>query len=89
MKLMTWREAAWRAVAEVEAACPPGITRAQYCRALRDAYPFGPRQYWPYRVWLEVQRVAIERRFPGTTRPRRPGKPKKDRNPGQLRLFGA
>jgi hypothetical protein len=22
-------------------------------RALRDAYPFGPRNCWPYKVWLD------------------------------------
>lgn len=22
-------------------------------RELRDAYPFGERKYWPYKIWLE------------------------------------
>jgi hypothetical protein len=34
-----------------------GQDEATVRRALRDAYPFGPRRYWPYKVWLdEVQR---------------------------------
>lgn len=20
---------------------------------IRDAYPFGPRRYWPYKIWLD------------------------------------
>lgn len=32
-------------------------------RALRDAYPFGPRCYWPYKVWLdEIKRQRGRRR---------------------------
>lgn len=82
MDMDTWRSAAWRAVAELDRECPADMPRADYCRKLRDAYPFGPREYWPYKVWLEVQRAAIERRFPGTTTKLARRKPK--RTPGQM-----
>lgn len=39
-------------------------------RALRDAYPFGERKYWPYKIWLdEIRRqltpVKPKRKDPG------------------------
>ena len=32
-------------------------------KALKEAYPFGERKYWPYKVWCdEVQRQMHKRR---------------------------
>ena len=28
-------------------------------RALRDAYPWGPRQYHPYKIWCDEVRVQL------------------------------
>jgi hypothetical protein len=29
-------------------------------KALRDAYPYGERKYWPYKVWLdEIRRQLV------------------------------
>lgn len=28
-------------------------------KAIDDAYPFGPREHWPYRMWLLERRAAL------------------------------
>lgn len=33
-----------------------GKTVPELRAALRQAYPFGPRQYWPYKVWCDEVR---------------------------------
>lgn len=39
--------------------------------ALRDAYPFGERAHWPYKVWGdEVRRQIDGRRLVGDPRPK-------------------
>jgi len=45
---MSWREIAAPIIANVIASKPEDLRRA-----LRDAYPFGPRRHWPYKVWLD------------------------------------
>ena len=49
---MTWRDRARPLIAQVlrETA---GKAEAEIKKALFDAYPFGPRQYHPYAVWLD------------------------------------
>jgi len=49
---VTWRSRARPIIAEVlrkHAGSDEKVRR----KALRDAYPFGPRQFWPYKVWLD------------------------------------
>ncbi len=46
-------------------------------KALRDAYPFGAREYWPYKAWL----IEIKAQTGGMRNPRRIA--------GQLELFNA
>lgn len=39
-------------------------------KAISKAYPFGPKQYFPYKIWLqEVQRakIAIQKRYKDIT----------------------
>jgi hypothetical protein len=50
--MATWRDHARRVIAQVIADVgrdDPGRLK----RALFDAYPFGERQYHPYRIWLD------------------------------------
>lgn len=55
---MTWRQRSAEAIARVRAAYPT-VTGAELRKLLRDAYPFGPRQYHPYKAWLaEVRRAC-------------------------------
>ena len=49
-----------RVIAEVGREDPERLHR-ELRRALRDAYPFGPRKYWPYRVWLEEVKKVMWR----------------------------
>ena len=48
----TWRERARPIIQRVlkeTAGQPENVIR----KALTDAYPFGPREYYPYQVWLD------------------------------------
>ena len=33
-------------------------------KALFDAYPFGWRQYWPYKVWLDEIKIQTRKKKP-------------------------
>lgn len=49
---MTWRDKA-RPVIERVLRETVGKPEKEIRAALRDAYPFGERQYHPYKVWLD------------------------------------
>lgn len=56
MSHRSWRDIARPIIAEVLHA-HQGAEEAVIRKALRDAYPFGPRAMHPYRIWCdEVQR---------------------------------
>jgi hypothetical protein len=62
----TWRDTARPIIAQVLAATA-GASNAEIRKALRAAYPFGERKYWPYKVWCsEIQ----WQRFGKRTKPR-------------------
>lgn len=51
-----WRQRAAPIIAQVLAE-NQGKKPMEIRAALREAYPFGPKAYWPYKVWLdEIQR---------------------------------
>lgn len=81
-----WKDRAWCVVAALDAACPKDMSQADYRHALRAAYPFEVREFWPYKAWLEVQRMAIERRFPEQSRPSRQKRHRKPQDKDQLEL---
>lgn len=55
-----WREAAAPIISQVLKDYPQDGPEQR--KALREAYPFGPRKYWPYKVWLdEVKRQRANR----------------------------
>jgi len=58
MSATTWRERAQRVIAEVRAA-HPDAAGDELRRLLRDAYPFGQRQYHPYKIWCDEVRRAL------------------------------
>lgn len=75
---MSWREVAKPIIATVLEETKDLPSKEQRT-ALRTAYPFGQRKFWPYKVWLS----EIRRQRDGWTPPNR----KKDRsNPNQLDL---
>lgn len=47
-----WRKRAAPIIAGVLSA-NTGKSEAEIRIALRDAYPFGPRKYHPYKIWLD------------------------------------
>ena len=53
-----WRDEAKRVIA-VKLAKLHNQTYQAKAKALRDAYPFGARRGWPYKMWLQEQRRAL------------------------------
>lgn len=54
--MASWRDEARPVVADVVRRV--GLTDRKALRvALRDAYPFGERAYWPYKAWLAEVRA--------------------------------
>lgn len=72
-----WRPTAQRVVRETIDRVGTADAKALR-RALKEAYPFGMRRYWPYLVW----RDEIKRQL-GLKRPIRPRQPE---DPDQLTL---
>ena len=58
----TWRQLAAPIIAEIIARYPEDCQERR--RALRDAYPFGARQYYPYKAWLAEVAHQTGRRKP-------------------------
>ncbi|MEQ9131130.1 MAG: hypothetical protein RJQ08_13515 [Salinisphaeraceae bacterium] len=56
--MSTWRDIARPIVAETINRVGRDNPR-ELRKALRDAYPFGERKYWPYRAWLAEVRAQI------------------------------
>lgn len=76
----TWRERARVVIAEVLKETE-GQSESEIRRALREAFPFGPRDYYPYKVWLDE--IKVQR---GLKKPKRPPRvPPPD--PNQRGLF--
>ncbi len=65
----TWRTTA-RAVLNriVQQAADQQWTRQQFDTAVFDRYPFGVREFHPYRVWCEERHHAIQAFVRNTTR---------------------
>jgi hypothetical protein len=71
--LSHWRRIAAPIIANVlsdNAGKPTAEVRA----ALRAAYPFGPRRYHPYRIWLDEIAVQTGKRRPGPKPRQVPGR---------------
>lgn len=87
MSRQTWRDEAAPIIARViERVGRDDLTALR--RALRDAYPWGERRCWPYKVWCDEVRIQLGLKTPprSTHGPREP-----ERHtplPGQLTLPG-
>lgn len=55
---MSWRAHAARVIAKVIQEVGTDDPKALR-KALREAYPFGERKYWPYKVWLDEVRRQL------------------------------
>jgi hypothetical protein len=56
-----WYDEAWRVINEVDGSLPATATLDERKAALRAAYPFGLRQYHPYKQWCKAQRIYLAR----------------------------
>ena len=70
--MATWREKAAPIIAAGLAKYPEDNRERK--KALRDAYPFGVREYHPYKIWLDEIR-------------RQTGRKKTEKHTGQISLF--
>jgi len=66
-----WYTGAMRVLTALD--IPDGATRTEVRRLIRDAYPFGERENWPYRKWCEAVKDFQHARARGY-RPRRPAR---------------
>lgn len=64
---MTWRDQARPIIAGVIATVGTA-DRKRLKAALREAYPWGPREYHPYRIWCHEIRVQLGEVPPPGTR---------------------
>jgi hypothetical protein len=84
---MTWRDNCQPIIACVLAATK-GQPEAEIKAALKAAYPFGPRQYHPYKIWLDEIRRQRGLKEPLGTRARfRSQRPGARPDPNQPGLF--
>lgn len=44
-------------------------TESELKRALKDAYPFGERKHWPYKIWCGCVKRALAGRRLSETKP--------------------
>jgi len=54
----TWRDDSQAVIARVKRNNPHATTE-ELKKLLYDAYPFGERKYWPYKVWCQCVRETL------------------------------
>lgn len=55
----SWYDKARAVIGEVHVTLPKDASLSERKKALRDAYPFGPREYHPYKMWCKAQREYL------------------------------
>lgn len=58
---MNWHDKAMLAIRQVHETLPDDISLAERRKAIDAAYPFGPREYHPYKQWLKARRAYLTR----------------------------
>ena len=81
-----WRRLAAPIIAKVLAETK-GKPDAEVRAALRDAYPFGPREHHPYKIWLDEIRIQTGRRRTDSRVRRLQGRPPEPPDPRQQTLL--
>lgn len=51
---MDWSDIARKTLAEVAATVPDELPMKERKAIVEAAYPFGPREMWPYRTWRKA-----------------------------------
>ncbi|HZV56131.1 MAG TPA: hypothetical protein VFF89_00520 [Sphingobium sp.] len=58
---MRWSDIARQTISHVHATLPEDISFTARKKAIRAAYPFGERAYWPYKAWCKAVRNYLRR----------------------------
>ena len=56
---MDWSEIARQTIARVADTIPDGTPMKERKAIIFAAYPFGQREYWPYKAWCKAQRAYL------------------------------
>ena len=56
-----WKDRARATIERVALSIPDGATLKERTAAIDAAYPFGEREYWPYRAWCKERRAYLGR----------------------------
>jgi hypothetical protein len=57
--MATRSEIAREVIGQVHRSLPENATIKERKAALKAAYPFGTREYWPYKAWCKAQREYL------------------------------
>ena len=85
--ISSWRKYAAPIIARVLAKTE-GQPDAEIRAALRAAYPFGPREHHPYKIWLDEIRIQTGRRRIDSRVRRLQARPPEPPDERQQTLFG-
>lgn len=66
---MDWGKRAREAISAAHSSLPEGVSFKDRKAAIKAAYPFGERAYWPYKAWCKAQREYLKRYDPKTPAP--------------------
>ena len=59
--MTSWSNVARATIQRVAATIPDDAPLKERKRLIDAAYPFGPREYWPYKAWCKARRKYLER----------------------------
>ena len=66
---MDWSRLSRETIATVALTIPDDTPFKDRKRIIFDAYPFGRREYWPYKAWCKAQREYLAKHDPKTPPP--------------------
>jgi len=55
-----WSDIARATIERIALTIPDDTPFKERKRLVDDAYPFGPRQYWPYKAWLKARKAYLK-----------------------------
>lgn len=58
---MDWSDDARKVIGKVHLSLPEDATFEERKKAVDAAYPFGVRQYWPYKAWLKARKAYLSK----------------------------
>lgn len=60
IKSGSWQDRAREEIAALSAILPDDLDFKARKKALRDAYPWGVRKHWPYKMWLKQRKIYLD-----------------------------